>query len=222
MSLFLLIFFCILLQCGCGTDVEPKQLTISPDYAVAQDISEMVEKAEIIAIGTFQEYQFSYNAERDPKHHNEPSKNSYSETKVYSFSIEQLLKGDVREPSILVSIPFSKELTGLKDEQGNELRFRIPNTAHVQPTLFKKYILFLRKNERTGMYQAPFTPYMIEIKHDNKVVLQKPPSETVSTFRSTNYNYQIRVEGIHLKKDEISGKDLSALIHQINNEQNAE
>mgnify|MGYP001456938655 CR=1 FL=1 len=218
-SILLLVAMLMLFQFGCNATEEPKQIKVSPDYAVATDISEMVKNAETIVIGTFQEYKHSYNAERNPKNEHEESKEAYSETKVYSFNVEKSLKGDVTESSsIQVSIPYTKELTGLRDEQGKELRFRIPSIGHVQPTLGKRYVLFLMKNERTNSYQAPFTPYMIEIQNDNKVVLQKPQEKVQTSFRSSNNQYQISVEGVHLEKDEISGKDLNVLINEVKNE----
>src|SRR5690606_578972 len=119
-SMILLVFFLMVLQLGCTSeDVEQKHVKISPDYAVANNISEMVKNAETIVIGTFQEYKHSYNAERNPRNDQEESKDTYSEAKVYAFRIEKQLKGNVSEPSIQVSIPHTKEVTGLRDEQGN-------------------------------------------------------------------------------------------------------
>jgi len=218
-SMILLVFFLMVLQLGCTSeDVEQKHVKISPDYAVANNISEMVKNAETIVIGTFQEYKHSYNAERNPRNDQEESKDTYSEAKVYAFRIEKQLKGNVSEPSIQVSIPHTKEVTGLRDEQGNELRVRIPSVGHVQPQLGKKYVLFLTKDEKSNLYLAPFTPYMIEIKSDNKVVLQKPPEKAESSLRTKRSHYHIDVEGVHLKQDEISGKDLDSLIDEMEKE----
>lgn len=213
---FLLLISLLVLQLGCSSTTESKQIKVSPDYAVAENLSDMVENAETIVIGSFQKYSHSFNAERNPKNENEESKESYSETKVYEFEVEETLKGNSPRSSIQVSIPYSKELTGLIDEQGQEIRFRVPSLAHVQPKIGKKYVLFLIKNERTNMYQAPFTPYMIEIKDDNKVVLQKPQSEMKTSFKTkSNDQYNVSVEGVHLKKDQISGKDLSELKEEM-------
>ena len=173
--LLLTSFFVFLL--GCTATEESKRIEVGTDYNVAENLSQMANDAEMIVIGTFQKYNHSYNAERNPKNEDEESTEAYSETKVYDFAIEETIKGDESETSIQVSIPYTKELTGVRDEKGNQLRFRVPSPAHVQPTIGKKYVLFLMKNKITGIYSAPFFPYMIEIKSDNKMALQKPKEE---------------------------------------------
>src|SRR5690606_33706738 len=58
-------------------------------------------------------------------------------------------------------------------------------------------------------YSAPFFPYMIEIKSDNKMALQKPKEEIATTLRANNNNrYNISVEGVQIRKDEFTGKSL--------------
>lgn len=220
LSFIFLISF-LVLQLGCTPSVEHKQIKVSPDYVVAENLEEMVENSETIVIGTFQKYKHSYNAERDPKNEQQESKESYSETKVYAFTVEESLKGKTNESTIEVSIPYTRELTGLKDEQGKELRFKIPSIGHVQPKLGKKYVLFLMKNEKANTYHAPFTPYMIEIEKNNKVVLTKPQSHVETSFKTSEYNqYDISVEGIDIQNDQISGKNLSELKREMKNELN--
>jgi len=70
------------------------------DMPTANDLEQMTERAEIVVIGSFTEFVTSFNSSRrlgDPRY---PSTTHHNEAMVYSFHIDEVLKGDISRGEI--------------------------------------------------------------------------------------------------------------------------
>lgn len=201
---------------GCSEPEASKIVQVGLDYHVVTDLPEMTEKSELIVIGKFGPYLESYNSDRDMKNPAKPSKNSYSESKIYQFLIRETIKGKTESSTLRVSIPHTKEISGLTDENGNPLKIRVKDSLSMDPDPQKEYVLFLKKDRYIDTYLAPFYPNIIEINSNQQVHLKKPLSKIEETIQSkTNEIYEVHVEGIQITKDPISGKSLGEIKETI-------
>lgn len=142
-SILFLFILTWVVSSGCGEETPTKQIQVGTDYKVISELSEMVEESELVVVGKFGSYTESYNSDRDIKDPSKPSKESFSEGKIYQFQVNETLKGKTDSSAIRVGIPYTKEITGLRDEKGNKLNVKVKNSLSVTPDPQTRYILFL-------------------------------------------------------------------------------
>jgi hypothetical protein len=198
---------------GCTEEIAT--ISTSNDYSLANDLKEMTSRADVIVLGSYQGYLYSENGDRDMDDPSKESSDSYSETKVYAFEVDEVLKGDVPK-NIKVNLHYSWTEDDLRDEEENPIKLTIKSQIFVEPKLSNKYVLFLNKAEFTDGYVSASLPFEIRIDEQNKAILHLGAGENETIVQDENgKKYRIVQESIDLYEDKITGKDLKELIQEI-------
>lgn len=205
----------LMLSVGCSGDknIEVMAMNSSIDLIMASDLQEMISKADVIVVGKYQKYVYSVNGEKDPREPNKEHPTLYSEHRVYDFKVEETLKGDVSD-HIQVELPFTSQMDGLRDEDGNPVIITTKKGADDQPDFSKKYILFLVKTPE-GRYHGGFTPFQIMVDNNHKTWLKLPKEKKTIGTDQNGKPYELYVEGVDHYHDQITGKDVDEVIAKI-------
>lgn len=151
------------------------------------------------------------NSARDPQDLSKEDPDHYSETHVYSFQIDEVLKGEILHPSIQINKAYQIKMN---DRNGNE--FLVKEPYYYKPDPKKKYLLFLVKAP-DNTYSAGFINY--EISFDSTVIatLSKPDQnlkeQPVQVGDKTLSFHQEVAEA----PDDITGKSFSDIKSEIVN-----
>ncbi len=204
------------LLAGCTPTPENNEQTkvrIGGNLNIAYTLEEMKQVADNVVIGKYTQLKKKVNSARDV---NDPSKESaeeYHEGEVYEFAVDQVLKGEISEKSILIEIPKKIQLTDPEDLR----KYEIIDPNYIQPKMDQKYILFLDKDEEDEHYGIPFFPYVLEIQ-DNHVLQVVKPDPALKTQEFQAQNKQVQVEGDSFAdrfQDGLSGKRMQDVVENL-------
>lgn len=186
-----IVFFSILLVLICGVtfytiisfgnkNAEIQQISgfsSSRDYPATEELSEMVYSAEAVVIGKYVGFDSSWNMARNPSNAFEEDAEHYVEGRLYSFEVEDVLKGDLAAGTVLVNHRYSEikkmtESNAVVNAEGiilseatktNDISFTLTDGLYIEPEIGAKYILFLLKDKDFGNYYGSIEPFAIKI-----------------------------------------------------------
>ena len=227
-----------MLPIGFSNDVNPIQtidhLSISRDFPVTDDLPEIANSAELIVVGAYAGFDSSWNMARKHDSILEEDARDYVEGRLYSFRIDETIKGTPAASTILVNHRFAERLSFIEsnaivDERGiivveatehNEITFTLHDYLYIEPEIGAKYLLFLTKDMHFGNYYGSIEPFSMKIDNDfvyvqsNIFYSDGPAIQTVTVDNSTR---TISVgQGSFLQlTDLISGRSLGSVIEEI-------
>lgn len=217
---------------------QKKNLLVSHDFNVTSDLSDMVEQSDVIVLGTYKSFDSSWNMARDPQDLNKEATDHYIEGKLYNFSVDEVLAGNLQTNEIRVNHRYS-ETIDYEETSGDEIispegilikepskvtihKLENKDPSFIEPEYNKQYILFLKKsfNPDNNIYLRAIEPYLISISADEVATLKSNLTDynpdaytTNTTINGTTVSISNDVDG--KVTDRISGKKLKDLKKEI-------
>ena len=226
-----MLFFSLAGCTGQGKKPDIKS-SYSYDVETAIGIEQMVKKADYIVVGRYTEFVSAYNMYRDANDPSKPDPNNYAGGEIYSFALEQALKGEpgTKEIPVLmrafrrnryVESDMVTDRTGLITKPATykiEHTFDVKNPYYFKPNMNDTYILFLDCN-KNGKYVFSAVPFSIRIAPTGKAVLEWPFKGASETFTFKNKNGEEKTieysyDGFSIE-DKITGQKGAELIKTI-------
>lgn len=154
------------------------------EIKTAKNLSEMIEEADVIVIGQYEGLNSTVNLIREEEDETKESTEEYLGGKIYNFHIDETLKGEVEEDSILLAHRYSKkfaidEILGHEDKEVEEA-----DPTYINPSMGKTYVAFLKKPKVEDFYEQSAEPYLIKVD-DNEQVEVKSNVEDDLNFDDT-------------------------------------
>lgn len=135
-----------------------KNLLISHDFALTSDLSEMFEQSDVIVLGTYKNFDSSWNMARNSYDLNKEAKDHYIEGKLYNFSVDEVLAGDLQTNEIRINHRYS-EIIDYEETSGDEIvspkgilikepskvtihKLENKDPSFIEPEYNKQYIVF--------------------------------------------------------------------------------
>lgn len=198
-------------------------ISMSYDYPVATNLSQMTDEADLIVIGKYVGLDSIWNMARDPDNVKNEDSENYVEGQLYSFVIDDVLKGDTVTDTILVNHRYSETVKSIEsnakiNEEGiivkaatksNEITLKVLDPLFIEPDLNSTYILFLLKDQDFGNYYGAIEPFVIKIT-DEIAVLQSNLIDKADNFVQPididgSRTVEVIIDGVSID-DTISGK----------------
>lgn len=218
---------------------QKKSLLVSHDLNLANDLSNMVEQSDVIVLGSYKNFDSSWNMARDPHDLNKEATDHYIEGKLYNFLVDEVLTGDLKIKEIRVNHRYS-ETINYEETSGDEIispegilikepsnitihKLENKDPSFIEPEYNKQYIVFLKKsfNADNNIYLRAIEPYLISIDSNEIASLKSnlidytPDAFTTNTtINGTTISISNDVDGEIT--DHISGKKLKDLKKEIN------
>lgn len=82
---------------------QKKSLLVSHDFAIASDFSDMVEQSDVVVLGTYKSFDSSWNMARNSDDLYKEATDHYIEGKLYNFTVDEVLAGDLQTKEIRVN-----------------------------------------------------------------------------------------------------------------------
>lgn len=208
----IIILTCILIMCVTifAKDVFRQDEPIVHKYSshadryVASDIQKLVDNADYIIMGQFNNFLENWVMRTEP---------NYKEGEIYSFDIEEQLYGNTPE-KIKVVLPHFERLTTEIDSKTYSADIIEPHYS--KPDFAKKYILFLKRYE--DVYVPSAVPFILEINNNDTVFFKFNKDGAFKKFDiSKNESLEITGDALHdfEKYDDITGKTKSEILTSI-------
>ena len=157
-------------------------LYINRDMAVAQDLADMVDIAAYIVVGRYSRFDPTWNAANKMP---EEDTERYTESRLYRFVVDEVLKGELADEDISVSLMYSTRRISIEsdakwDETGritkeatvtNEVSFFVHEPLYIEPVPDTVYILFLYGTKDLDVYCPALEPASIIISPDGNASL---------------------------------------------------
>ncbi|MDO4732238.1 MAG: hypothetical protein Q4B50_01795 [Bacillota bacterium] len=176
------------------------------DYPVSGELQDMYAIADVVLLGQYLEFEEAWNMARNPENPAEESKTDYFEGHIYSFAVEQVLKGQA-EDEIRINIPYKRRFSGELDNAVVENGLIVQEATkfdpfsvdylwefYMEPKPEESCILFLSYNAEEDRYFPAIEPYMIVCKEDGLLELRSnlllPEEEQQQRFQT-----EFRTEG---------------------------
>ncbi|WP_438350593.1 cardiolipin synthase [Paenibacillus sp. FA6] len=206
------------------------------DFPVASNLGEMTREAQFVVIGEYKNFDSKWNMLRDPNNVELEAKDSYMEGHLYNFEVNEILKGDLKDTSILVNHKYS---TRMVYEENNEIinneglvvkeatsskeyNFDNKDFLYIEPDIGSKYILFLNVDSDFGNYYGAIEPFSIKLDKNDTATLQSNlignSATSTKSFKTDKKNVNIVNETEGYIVDSISGTSLDQLINEITTE----
>lgn len=159
-------------SCGARSSAEPTEMIgsiyISMDIPTANSVADMVQMADVVIVGQYVEEMESYNKNRDPKDPTKEAIGSQHIGRIYRFCVHEVLKGEVMEESIEISIPYSTT----RSYRAKAVDYTYVDPRFMEPELDTEYLLFLNYSENSGHYYGAGEPSAIKKGEDSSAELQ--------------------------------------------------
>jgi hypothetical protein len=232
------ISLCAILSSGsANADAEVRHIrefSFSSDYPTAEELNEMVNSAEVVVVGEYMGFDSSWNMARNPNNISDEDEERYVEGRLYSFNVEDVLKGNLADETVLVNHKYSEtrkmtESNAVINAEGiivteatvtNEISFTLIDALYIEPEIGVKYVLFLAKDNNFGNYYGSVEPFIIKISDDNIAYIQSNlinstgAIEQVVTIDGTSRTI-VATEHTTPLNDNISGIDFELLKDEI-------
>lgn len=216
-----------------------KNLVVSYDIMSTNNLSNMVEESEVIVLGTYKSFDSSWNMARNPHDLNKEATDDYIEGRLYNFTVDEVLAGDLKTKEIRINHRYSETIK-YEETSGDEIispegiLIKEPSkvTIHelenkdplfIEPEYNKQYIVFLKKsfNSEDNIYLRAIEPYLISIDANEVATLESNlinynPKAYKIDKALNNSTLSISNEINGEITDRISGKKLQNLKKEIN------
>lgn len=207
-------------------------IKINYDYPITDSLDTMSEAAELIVVGKYTGLNSTWNMARDPNNISQEDTSNYVEGKLYDFTIDKVVKGNVDTNGILINHRYSEimrhiESNAVIDEDGNiiqkatkenEFFFTVHDPFFIEPEIGETYILFLSKDQNFNNYYGCIEPFAIKIKNgaaelQSNLINTTTLNEKVPVEKSRTIN--VIIDNAHSIKDNISGKSFDDILQSI-------
>lgn len=160
---------------------QKESLLVSHDFAIASDFSDMVEQSDVVVLGTYKSFDSSWNMARNSDDLYKEATDHYIEGKLYNFTVDEVLAGDLQTKEIRVNHRYS-EIIDYEETSGDEIispegilikepsevtihKLENKDPSFIEPEYGKEYIVFLKKSFDTNnnIYLRAIEPYLISI-----------------------------------------------------------
>ena len=157
----LLIIFVFVICQTVFTEPKIQEITgfhTSYDYAATESLSGMFDYADYIVIGEYTGFDSTWNMARDNDDVSKEASDLYVEGHLYNFSVDEVLKGDIPEESILINHEYSTKRKVIESNEvikegsvvkkatkTNAIEFTVLSERFIEPEISSKYILFYQK-----------------------------------------------------------------------------
>jgi hypothetical protein len=212
-----------------NTIQQKTHFSIHRDYPIANELSEMVNSSELIVVGRYTGFDSIWNMARNPGNIYEEDTERYVEGHLYSFEIDEILKGNTEKDEILINHKYSElikttESNAVINEQGiiiseateiNEISFTLTNKLYIEPEIGATYILFLLYDGNFDDYYGAVEPFIIKVS-DEIVYLQsnlldsEGEVEEEVMIDGTDRTMVVSQYGDHID-DQLSGTDFGSV-----------
>ncbi len=211
-------------------EVEEVNISIGSDYPVYSDIASMVQASDCIVIGQYQEFLSSWNMDRLPADPTQEDPTSYSEGRLYSFAVSQVLKGSNVPDEITINKAFSVQAyypVNGANGQTQSLSYQLPSQYYVAPEYGTPYLLFLSYSHANDIYFAMGEPGEVIFQDDGTVEVRSnlfhpsptQPARLEAQAESDTTVYQISIGGTDIgryaEEDFLSGMTQKDLLAEI-------
>jgi len=212
----------------------PQTILISKDFSLTSSFEEMVNQSDLVVIGEYKNFDSKWNMARDPYNPLEEDTENYVEGHLYNFKISETIKGTAVSKIVKVNHRYAEsflleESNAVVAEDGIILKEatkvvtkKVENKdpLYIEPTLGKKYMLFLKEGETLGNYYGAIEPFSISFDKNNKAELDsnlKTINDDLltSTIQFDGSEYILKNEIHETITDTISGRDLKELKEQV-------
>lgn len=216
-----------------------KNLLVSHDFMLTSELTNMVEQSDVIVLGTYKNFDSSWNMARDPDDLNKEATDHYIEGKLYNFTVDEVLAGDLQTKEIRVNHRYSETIK-YEETSGDEVispegillkepskvtihKLENKDPSFIEPEYNKQYIVFLKKsfNADDNIYLRAIEPYLISVDANEIASLESNlidynPGDftTDTTINGKTISISNDVNGE--VTDHISGKKLQDLKKEIN------
>ena len=149
----------------------------SEDRNIVSNYEEAINQSELIVIGHFEGYKESWNMARNIEDSLKESEEYYVEGKIYSFVVDEVLKGSFATEKIEVNQRFSDNYSG---------KVKL-DEYYVDVDYSQEYVLFLAYNELFEHYFGSFSPFIYTL-NDSTVSPCVNNGQTENTVSSIDVN----------------------------------
>lgn len=195
-----------------SSDIENEHVIgIEYDYPTSSNFESVIEEADLIVTGNYQEIDSKWNMARDPNNPDLEDEEYFTEGIIYNFSIDEVLyqSKDFNESSILVNLRHFERINVTLDN-GKVETIDYVDPFFIEPDINKKYVLFLQYNPQFDHYYAASEPFQFIV--DNNELSAKSNLFKENKSNISKYN-NIIVKGPTLDNisDEFSGTEVDEL-----------
>ncbi|WP_368645444.1 hypothetical protein AB4027_11455 [Alkalibacterium putridalgicola] len=215
-------------------------INIGLDYPTTSELKEMVETADLVAIGDYENFDRSWNMSRDLEDIYKEDEDRYVEGRIYNFKVDEIIKGHVDSELIEINMRYSEIIEfeesnsvvspeGIIEKEATEVtihEIEVIDPLYIEPELNRKYLVFLSKDDDFNNYYGSIEPFSIVFDENGTAELKSnlldgEHGELTSTTNHTIGGEDIIVEA-HVEgeiDDNITGEsieDLVDLIEDIN------
>ncbi len=158
---------------------------ISMDIAMTDSLEGMIEPANFIVIGHYEELDSTVNLARNSNDISQEDSDIYIEGRIFRFKVDEVLKGELSRDTILVSHMYSMRGTVTVDNAVRENGITVkPATEtqtytytalyplYVEPELGATYVLFLSRETGQGYFIDATHPFIIKLDENGTASLQ--------------------------------------------------
>ena len=214
---------------------EPWILGHHSDYPITSDPAQLYAQATAVVIGSYGPLEETWNMSRDPEDPSKESKTDYFAGRIYSFSVEQVIKGELEPGEIRINIPHERRIQGemlhtigpdgevIQNTTPDPYSFNYIWEFYMEPTPGETCLLFLNADGERELYFPAVEPFTITIDAENRLTLRSnlllPEEERRERleipFQTENGQpmiYQIAADEI---EDRVSGMTLEELLAEF-------
>ncbi|PLR75234.1 cardiolipin synthase [Bacillus sp. V3-13] len=200
------------------TDKKTINISYSADFPYTENLQDMYQEADLVAIGRYDSFDSSWNMARNPADIKEEDSENYVEGHLYNFKIEEILAGE-SDKKIKINLRY-EELVEVEDEQGNKLKVKNKDPLFLEPETGEKYLVFLKKDLNFGNYYGAIEPFQILLDKDDiaqlKTNLKQESYVKKQVIKVDNGKTFVNIEtDLEPLTDKISGKSLVDLKNEI-------
>ena len=210
------------------------------DYPTSGNSQVLRDHADSIVIGHYDEFIKAWNIARDLEDSSKESSEHYVEGHIYSFQVEQVVKGECSEETIYINIPYKERIRGeitnvvindrgsiVKEATERDLyEFEVIRQFYIEPKLGERVMLFLRGDPEFDSYFAAIEPYMIAFDENdiaevrsNFLLSEEEKLKHAQQFFKTESGRDVIYRHSNLLRDKftdnISGKSLQQLLEEM-------
>lgn len=147
------------------------------DIETASNLKNMVKSADVIVVGQYKGLYSTINLARDEQDRSKESTEEYLGGKVYSFHVDQTLKGELKDNSIHIVHRYSNQFE-IEETLGHEDKeVEQADPTYIKPSMGKTYIAFIKQPEVEDFYEQSVEPYLIKVDTDEQVEIKSQIKE---------------------------------------------
>jgi hypothetical protein len=213
-------------------------INVAFDYPTTSELKQMVETADLVVIGEYENFNRSWNMSRDLEDIYKEDEDNYVEGRIYDFKVSDIVKGHVEAELIEINLRYSETIEfeesnavispeGIVEKEATEVtihEIEVIDPLYIEPELSKKYLVFLSKDNNFNNYYGAIEPFSIVFDENGVAELKSNllegehgelTSTTTHTIGEENIIVEAHVEGAI--DDTVTGESIENLVDLIEN-----